>query len=164
LRFANIVMYETKRNSRRTSAAKISSHRPAEGRLRRMRNRQDTGGNPRGGNTVASSLPSPGAKCAESQAALGPTAKAVGKTTSKTSAPVIGRAVSKRLSNRVVDAETHCRGNPAGIRCLLRPIGRLAHFEGDGLELPEAGASGQRTRRTVSKTNAKRTSGIPSVP
>ena len=148
-------MYETDRNSKRTSAASRASDNSAE----RWR------WNPRGcpnsrlfrqfGGSMARCPQKRRGQSPRTQADTWSTKETFGQETSKAGSSVRQRPGSFRLQNEPVDIGTYCSSDSQEVSSLLPSFTSLANFEADGLQLPKARTQSSRTRRTANSHLAK---------
>ena len=140
-------MYETKRNSKGTSAAQATSNSSAE----RWR------WNPRGcpnswlfrqfGGAMARCPQKRWGQSPRTQADTRSAKETFGQETAKVGSSAKQRPDSFRLQNKLVDIGTYCSGDSEKVSSLLPSFSSLANPEADGLQLPKARTQSSRTRR-----------------
>ena len=148
-------MYETKRNSKRTSATSRASDSSAERRR----------WNPRGcpnswlfwqfGGSMARCPQKRRGQSPRTQAGTRSAEETFGQETAKVGSSVRQRPDSFRLQNKLVDIGTYCSGDSEKVSSLLPSFSSLANPEADGLQLPKARTQSSRTRRTGDSHLAK---------
>jgi hypothetical protein len=140
-------MRENTRNTRRTRASAISGNRSARFAPPSRRGGEDARGFTGLRFPMEDNLSACRARRLEGQAASRSQAQINDETTPQARAAAPERPLCLRVSDRPMDAETHRRANREAVRRLLRSIRCLARAKKHGLELPEAGTKGPRTRR-----------------
>ena len=148
-------MYETKRNSKRTSATSRASDSSAEQRR----------WNPRGcpnsrlfwqfGGSMARCPRKRRGQSPRTQADTRSAEETFGQETAKVGSSAKQRPESFRLQNELVDVGTHCSGDSQEVSGLLPSFASLANPEADGIQLPKARTQSSRTRRTSNSLLAK---------
>lgn len=130
-------MYETKRNSKRTSATQAASDSSAE------RWRWNPPGCPNSwlfrqfGGSMARCSQKRRGQSPRTQADTGSAEETFGQETSKVGSSVRQRSDSFRLQNELVDIATYCSGDLQEVSSLLPSFTSLANLEADGLQLPK---------------------------
>ena len=140
-------MYETKRNSKRTSATSRASDSFAE------RGSWNPRGCPNG--RLFRQFSGTMARCSQKRRSQSPRTQAntwsaketFGQATSKVGSSAKQRPDSFRLQNELVDIGTYCSGNSEKVSSLLPSFTSLANPEADGLQLPKARTQSSRTKR-----------------
>src|SRR3990170_7226175 len=144
---ADILLHENTRNTPRTPAAEVSGHDLAPRRSSAQR------GGPIVGRFAGCHLPMAG--CLSTRWSGGPESQTASRSQAQADQPaarqiagfVAERSLLARLPQPALDAKACGQGDLQALCCPLRPFGGLACAKKDGLELPEARASGPGTRR-----------------
>ena len=148
-------MYETKRNSKGTSAASRASNSSAGRWLRNPRGCQDGWLFRQFGGAMARCSQKRWCQSPRTQTDTRSAKETFGQATSKVGSPAKQRPDSFRLQNELVDIGTYCSGNSEKVSCLLPSFASLANLEADGLQLPKARTQSPRTRRRANSHLAK---------
>ena len=148
-------MYETKRNSKGTSAAPAAGGRSAERWLRNSRGRPNGWLFRQFGGAMARCSQKRRCQSPRTQTDTRSAKETFGQATSKVGSSAKQRPDSFRLQNELVDIAAYRGGDSQKVSRLLPSFWSLANPEADGLQLPKARTQSSRTRRRANSHLAK---------